>query len=163
MRYLHGCKFRVIIPVKQWDRFPAQCLLNISLYIIVSCLVMSCSLTCSWNSAYTILEVLNWTSQGLEEELRSLPVMQRAMANILDMILMISMICDLRNNLWSGVCQSNTFSFTMLASLALLGKKSARSVARMQFFMFVRTFIRFYIIVFNSFSYLFILIMVQVL
>ena len=124
---------------------------------------MSCSLTCSWNSAYTILEVLNWTSQGLEEELRSLPVMQRAMANILDMILMISMICDLRNNLWSGVCQSNTFSFTMLASLALLGKKSARSVARMQFFMFVRTFIRFYIIVFNSFSYLFILIMVQVL
>ena len=55
---------------------------------------------------------------GLELELRSLPVMQRDMASIR----------------WSVVFQSNVFSFTMFASRALLGKKRARSVARMAFF-----------------------------
>ena len=41
--------------------------------------------------------------------------------------------------LWSGCSQSNVFSFTMLARRALLGKKRARSVARMQCFMLLIT------------------------
>ena len=39
----------------------------------------------------------------------------------------------------SGSVHENLFSFTMLASLALLGKKRAKSVARMQFFIVCRT------------------------
>lgn len=41
--------------------------------------------------------------------------------------------------LWSGRSQLNAFSLSMFVSLALLGKNSARSVARMQCLMLPRT------------------------
>ena len=39
--------------------------------------------TCSWNSSYTILVVLSWTSQDLLDELKSLPVIHMACAESL--------------------------------------------------------------------------------